>query len=98
MQNRQTLRFALASMAVLALLGGCASGHLVISDGRLEARAQADREQQTADALRRDGAAGAAAPAQARADERYDASIRKPSVTVEYLLDLLFHSWLNSGK
>jgi hypothetical protein len=51
-----------------------------------------------ADEFRRSGVSGAATQAQARADKKYEEANRKPEGFLEWLFDVAFNSWLNSGR
>ncbi len=88
-----------STVVVVAMaLGACASTPTIITDGRQEARAEGDQAQRTADQLRREGATGAATSAQARADRKYQEANKRPEGFLEWLVDVVFNSWLYSGK
>ncbi len=95
--TRQT-SFAIFAIVLSVAAGGCSTVPQKMTDGRAETRAQADQEQRVADGLRREGATGAAAPAQARADKLYAKANRSPEGILEWLFDVLVNSWLYSGK
>jgi hypothetical protein len=85
-------------VAATAPLMGCASGTLVLTDGRQESREAGDAYQRVADNYRRAGAPEAAKPAQKLADARHSDANKKYESALEWLVDLLLHSWLYSGK
>jgi hypothetical protein len=85
-------------LSTTAMFAGCAFSSIVLTDGRQEARAAADADQRVADTYRRAGAPEAAKPAQKRADAGYADANNKYEGILEWVLDLIFHTWLYSGK
>ena len=91
------LHTALA-MSLALLCSACATQNVVLTTPSQENRAAAEQHQRAADTFRREGASDAAAQAQSRADEKMTAANKKPDSVIEWLIDTLFLSWLNSGS
>ena len=79
-------------------MSGCATSPYVVTSASEQARQPARAEQRTADEFRRHGASDAAPQAQARADAQHAQARRKPESFLDWLVDTLFSSWLESGK
>ena len=87
-----------AALVLTAAVSGCSTVPHKLTDGRAEARNEANQAQRVADDYRREGATGAAAPAQARADKLYAKADRQPGGFLEWIADVFINSWLYSGK
>lgn len=95
--NDKRPRFCADMLVCCALLlSGCASSNITVTDSQQEARKASDGAQRTADEFRQAGAGDAARQAQDRAN-RYDTQAsKKPDSWLEYVVDVLFTSWLAS--
>ncbi len=89
-----------AALAVsLALFcSACATQNVALTAPSQENREAAQQHQRAADGFRRDGAPDAAAQAQSRADEKMAAANKKSDSILDWLIDTVFLSWLNSGS
>jgi hypothetical protein len=88
-----------ALAASLALLcSACATQNIALTTASQENREAAAQHQRAADAFKRDGASDAAAQAQSRAGEKMAAANKKSDSVIEWLIDAVFLSWLNSGS
>jgi hypothetical protein len=101
--SNQTPRLSMKSqialvVSVALLCPACATQNVVLTTPSQENREAAAQHQRVADGFRRDGASDAAAQAQSRADEKMAAANKKSESAIEWLIDTLFLSWLNSGS
>ena len=98
---RLPMMSALRLLAILTFavaVSACASSkNIVITDGRIEARASAEATQKVADDYRRAGASDAAAPVQKQADARRAEANRKYDGFWDWLVATLLNSWLYSN-
>jgi hypothetical protein len=89
MLNQLRIAVFIGSLACTAALSGCSSGTLDrLPDGTYERESIASKEQRTADALRREGAAGAAREAQRRAEATQE--IERKNATSTFFTDLVY--------
>ena len=86
------------AMSLALLCSACVTQNVVLTTPSQENREAAQQHQRAADTFRRDGASDAAAQAQSRADEKMAAANKKSDSAVDWLIDTLFLSWLNSGS
>lgn len=84
-------------VSLVLLCSACATQNIVLTTPSQENREAAQQHRRAADTFRREGASDAAAQAQSRADEKLAAANKKSDSVVEWLIDTLFLSWLNSG-